>query len=212
MSSTPLRIALVGLGLVAQVVYLPILARRRDLFEIAAVCDLSPRLCDTIGERFRVSPERRFSALEQLLDAGDIDAVLLLTSGSHGAPALAVVQAGLPVLCEKQLCLTLAEADRLVDQPLLQLAYMKRFDPAFERAREIISDRGMPRSAEVVVLHPPIATQLEHAPGSVVVFDDPALLRRTTRSCSTPPSVPSPRPSAICTLISCSEAWFMISQ
>lgn len=180
MSPAPLRVAIAGLGLVAQVVYLPLLARRRDLFEVAAVCDLSRELCDALGERTGVPPRRRFVALDDLLDAGDIDGVLLLTSGSHGAPALAVLEANLPVLCEKPLCFTLAEADRLAARPLLQLAYMKLFDPAFERAREIVSGRGTPRSVEVAVLHPPIAAQLEHAPHSVLIPADRGPVPRDT--------------------------------
>jgi myo-inositol 2-dehydrogenase / D-chiro-inositol 1-dehydrogenase len=171
-SPAPLRVAVVGLGLVAQVVYLPLLARRRDLFEVIALCELSAELREAIGERIGVPPERRSGSLGDLLDADDVDGVLLLTSGSHGAAAHAILEAGFPVLCEKPLCFTIAEADQLVGRPLLQLGYMKLFDPALERARDLVSGWGLPRSVEVVVLHPPIETQLRHAPQSVLVPDD----------------------------------------
>ena len=37
-----IKLAVAGLGAVAQSVHLPLIARRWDLFELAAVCDLSP--------------------------------------------------------------------------------------------------------------------------------------------------------------------------
>ncbi|MGT2462651.1 hypothetical protein [Sinomonas atrocyanea] len=40
---TVFRIGVVGLGAIAQSVHLPLLSRRWDLFEIAAVADASPR-------------------------------------------------------------------------------------------------------------------------------------------------------------------------
>ncbi len=37
----PLRVGVAGLGVVAQVVHLPLLAHRRDLFRLSALCDVS---------------------------------------------------------------------------------------------------------------------------------------------------------------------------
>ncbi|MDT7631551.1 MAG: myo-inositol 2-dehydrogenase / D-chiro-inositol 1-dehydrogenase, partial [Pseudonocardiales bacterium] len=47
----PLRLGIVGLGAVAQLVYEPILARRRDLFEIVGVAELSRAVRDAVGGR-----------------------------------------------------------------------------------------------------------------------------------------------------------------
>ena len=54
----PVRVAVAGLGSVAQAVHLPLLARRGDLFEVAAVAELSPSIRDTVGERYGVPKER----------------------------------------------------------------------------------------------------------------------------------------------------------
>ena len=43
------------------------------------------------------------------------------------------------------------------------LGYMKLYDPAVERARELLADRPAPRGVDVTVLHPPDAPQLAHA-------------------------------------------------
>jgi predicted dehydrogenase len=165
-----LRIGVAGLGAVAQAVHLPLLGRLADTFEIAAMCDLSPGLLATLGDRYRVPPTARFQGVDALLDGAPIDGLVILTSGSHGAAALASLARGIPVLCEKPLAYTLAEADRLAASPKadrLLLGYMKVFDPAVLEAARIIADPasglGPLRTIEVTVLHPTSESQLAFA-------------------------------------------------
>lgn len=159
-----MRLGIVGLGAVAQAVYLPLLARHPELFEIAAVADLSRGLFTAIGERHRVPPRGRYGTGDELLAAGGIDGALLLASGSHGALAEVALNGGLAVLCEKPLAWTLAEADRLAAIPgasdRLLLGYMKLYDPAVERAIDLARQRPPLRSLEVTVLHPTPEAQL----------------------------------------------------
>jgi len=163
------RLGVVGLGTVAQAVHLPLVTRRRDLFEVTAVCDLSAELAEQVTGRFGLGQASRHRSVEGLLDGGRVDALLLLTSGSHGAVAAAALGRGLPVLCEKPLAYTLAEADTLASlagarQPRLQLGYMKLHDPAVRRAlRELTGGQAALRAVEVTVLHPSEAGQLAHA-------------------------------------------------
>lgn len=162
--AAPLRVGVVGLGAVAQAVHLPLLAKHPELFRTAAVCDLSASARDVLGDRFAVPGERRFAGADELLAAGDLDAVAILTSGSHGALAAAAARAGLAVFCEKPLAYTLAEVDELAElEPRLSLGYMKIYDPAVERARALLAERPPVRSVEVTVLHPPAEPQLAHA-------------------------------------------------
>lgn len=154
----------VGLGAVAQAVHLPLLAKHPDRFRIDALCDLSAGTRDVLGARYGVPAERRFERAEDLLQAEGLDAVAILTSGSHGSLASAAARAGLAVFCEKPLAYTLAEIDELAAcDPRLQLGYMKLYDPAVERAAEVLARRPAPRSIEVTVLHPPSGPQLAHA-------------------------------------------------
>ena len=163
-AAPPLRIGVLGLGAVAQAVHLPLLAKRPDLFAPVALCDVSRSTRDAVGDRIGVPRERRFDDARALLEAGGLDAVAILTSGSHGELAAAAARAGLAVFCEKPLAYTLAEADELAAlDPRLQLGYMKLYDPAVERARELLRDRPPARSVEVTVLHPPSGPQLAHA-------------------------------------------------
>jgi myo-inositol 2-dehydrogenase / D-chiro-inositol 1-dehydrogenase len=186
------RLGVVGLGTVAQAVHLPLLATLRDRFEVTAVCDLSDRLAAQVSERFGLGAAARCRSAEALLDSGLVDAALVLSSGSHAEVAGAALGRGLPVLCEKPLAWTLAEADELArlsgrTGAPLQLGYMKLYDPAVRRAlQELAISRPTVRSVEVTVLHPSGASQLEHAglarsPGDLPAATLEELRDRTAR-------------------------------
>ncbi|MGW0477664.1 Gfo/Idh/MocA family protein [Nonomuraea sp. NPDC003214] len=158
-----MKIALVGCGAVTQAVYVPLLSRRRDLFEVTAVCDLSRTLADAVGDR--LGAPGRHTELARMLEAGGFDAVLVLASGSHGETVRQALAAGYAVLCEKPLALTRAEVDALPEGRLM-VGYMKQYDPAVRRAEELLAELGGPgriRSVEVTVLHPSGESQLAFA-------------------------------------------------
>lgn len=170
----PLRVGVAGLGAVAQAVHLPLLARLPETFQLAAICDLSAGLTRTMGERYRVPAEYRYRDVTTMLDAVELDGLIVLTSGSHGDVALAALQRGLPVLTEKPLAVTVAEADRLAtvegpdhDGERLMVGYMKLYDPAVEEAVRVTAAPdgalGALRAVEVTVLHPAGESQLAHA-------------------------------------------------
>jgi myo-inositol 2-dehydrogenase / D-chiro-inositol 1-dehydrogenase len=158
------RVGVAGLGIVAQAVHLPLLARRWDLFEVAALCDLSPALCATLGQRYGVPVGRHYSSVDDMCDGAPLDAVLVLTSGSHGGAVSRCLDAGLAVLCEKPFAYSVTEADavivRMGDVPRVQVAYMKQYDAAFGRMRELLPDASAIRGIEVEVLHPSTEAQL----------------------------------------------------
>ena len=166
------RVGILGLGAVAQAVHLPILDRLGERFEIAAIADLSATLVERIGARYRVPSGAQFGSLEALLAGPELDGLLILTSGSHGAAVLAGLDRGLAVFAEKPLAWTLAEADaiagKLAGDPRgkLQVGYMKLYDPAVVDGVAAVSDVtrvGPVRSIEVCVLHPTSERQLAHA-------------------------------------------------
>ncbi|HTG41968.1 MAG TPA: Gfo/Idh/MocA family oxidoreductase [Methylomirabilota bacterium] len=181
--SQRVRVGIVGLGAVAQAVHLPLLDRLGAQFQIAAIADLSPSLVEAIGERYRVPAAERYLGIDALLTSHAIDALIVLTSGSHGGATLAGLGRGLPVFVEKPLAYTLGEADDIAaalakaggangangaaePPPQLQVGYMKLHDPAVGRALEFGAEangRGPIRSIEVTVLHPTSAVQLAHA-------------------------------------------------
>jgi predicted dehydrogenase len=134
------KVGVVGLGEVAQIVHLPILQQLADRFEIAALCDVSPGLLRAVGERYGV--ERRYTKAAELAVQPDLDSVLVLNSDEyHADHTIAALRNGKHVLVEKPMCLTLREADEIIqarDDAGVQVmvAYMRRFAPAFVQAVE----------------------------------------------------------------------------
>jgi predicted dehydrogenase len=166
------RVGVLGLGAVAQAVHLPLLDRLAERFRIAAIADLSPSLVEVIGERYRVAPGGRFTSLDGLLSSPDIDALMILTSGSHGDAIIAGLDRGVAVFAEKPLAWTLLEADAIAarlaadERSRLQVGYMKLYDPAVVEGLDVAADVGRVgpiRSIEVRVLHPTSESQLAHA-------------------------------------------------
>ena len=181
------RLGIAGLGAVAQAVHLPLIERLGVAYAIDAIADLSPSLTDAVGERYRVAATRRFGTVEELVSGGGLDAVAILTSGSHGPAVETVLDAGLPVLAEKPLAYTLAEMDGIESRlagttaPRLMLGYMKLYDPAVMHALSLAAERGFgaPRAIEVTVLHPTGESQLAFAHLLPVPGDIPSTIRST---------------------------------
>jgi predicted dehydrogenase len=152
-----LRVGVIGCGLIAQVMHLPHLRELDDRFEIAALCDLSRQVLDAVGAYYGVT--RRCTDWRELVALPDVDAVLVCTTGSHAPQAIAAAEAGKHVLVEKPMCLTLREADAMVAAAersgvTLMVAYMKRYDPGYRYAHEIVRGLHDVRYVQVNVLHP----------------------------------------------------------
>lgn len=168
MSAQQLRLAVVGLGGIAQTAHLPLIRRRWDLATVVAIADLSAQRCATVGELYGVPVEHHYLNLGALLDAEQVDGVVLLTGGSHGPETLECVRRGIPVLCEKPLAFTTQEADEIAaaeakhGRPMVLVGYMKEYDDATAQALAAIPATGI-RAVEVEVLHPADDAQLAFA-------------------------------------------------
>ena len=92
------------------------------------------------------APARVTTQLADLLGSADVDAVYIATPHSnHGEYICAALEAGKPVLCEKPLVTTRAEAQTLVDLArargvFLMEALWTRFLPAFDLAGRLLRD------------------------------------------------------------------------
>jgi len=128
---TPVRVAVLGTGAIAQVVHLPILSRMRGV-EIAAVVDANHSIARTIATRFGVPAAPRSE--EEVWADESIRAVVVCTpSHLHEAHVRGALRAGKYVLCEKPLALTADGVERILaeegaDRRLL-VAMNQRFRP-----------------------------------------------------------------------------------
>lgn len=166
---TPIRIGVIGLGAVAQSVHLPLIKRRWDLFDLVALADLSPALLEQVSDQYGIASEHRYTSLTDMLAGEQLDGVILLTSGSHGGPALEAIDAGVAVFCEKPIAFSLAEIELLrkaesnQGRPMLLLGYMKEYDPAVRTLKSVLPAGVDLRYVNVEVLHPSGAAQLAYA-------------------------------------------------
>jgi predicted dehydrogenase len=160
-----IRVGIVGCGLIAQVMHLPHLRELGDRFSVTALCDLSERALAFAGAMF---PEAaRLDRWEDVVD-GDVDAVLVLTPGSHAPIAIAAADAGHHVFAEKPMCVSVAEGEAMLAAAersgvILMVGYMKRHDPAYEAlAAEL--DRDAVVAARITTLESPIEPYAAHHP------------------------------------------------
>jgi predicted dehydrogenase len=143
-TSRKLKIGVAGGGLIAQVEHIPNLLALPDLFELRAVCDPSPSTRARLGARYGVATH---AELRALLDLG-LDAILIATPDPwHGAMVADAMRAGLHVFCEKPLCYGPDEIAELIAARdaagrVLQVGYMKRLDPSYQRARALVAGRA----------------------------------------------------------------------
>jgi predicted dehydrogenase len=159
-----LRVGVVGCGLIAQVMHLHYLRELAGRFEIAAICDLSEEVREAVGRDYGVA--ERFATWQELL-ARPLDAVLVLTSGSHAPIAIAAAKAGIHVLVEKPMCFSVAEGQAMVDAAAaagvtLMVAYNKRYDPAYGRAVDEMRGMNDLRLARITTLESPLQPYVQH--------------------------------------------------
>lgn len=136
------------------------------MFEVAVICDVAPENAEASADRFGV--EKTCTDWRELLRE-PIDAVLVLTGGSHAPMAVEAARAGLHVLVEKPMCFSTTEAAAMVDAAdaagvILMVAYNKRYDPAYLRFREEVASLSDPRFLRVTTLESPIAPYVAHYP------------------------------------------------
>lgn len=146
--------------------HLHYLRELQDLFQVAALCDLSRTVVDRVGEAYGV--DRRFTDWSQLLEE-PLDAVMVLTNGSHEPIAVAAAQAGRHVFIEKPIALSEAEGQRIIAAGKkagvqLMVGYMKRYDPAVERMAEELRGLEALRFASSTTSEYPLKWYVAHYP------------------------------------------------
>ena len=161
-----LRAGVIGTGVIGQVMHLHFLRELADRYEIAAVCDISAESAAAAARDYDV-PGVYTDWREAV--TSDLDAVFILTSGSHAPIAIEAAHAGRHVFTEKPMCFSTAEAREMIDaasaaEVTLMVGYPKRYDPAFTRFREAVAQLSEPRLLRVTTTESPFEPYISHYP------------------------------------------------
>ncbi len=153
----PLRVGIVGCGEVAQIIHLPCLYRLPDLFRVTALCDASKTVLEGVTDHWNV--KGRYLHYGDLIDDPEVDVVLVANPNVyHAEVVLAAVAAHKHVLVEKPAAINLAECDALMATQggtgvVVQVAYMRRYAPAFVRACALVAEMRMQGDIRLARVH-----------------------------------------------------------
>lgn len=122
--------------------------------QVTAVFDVATARAAEVASR--VGATALLSAEEIIADSS-VDAVLIASPGElHAGQVLACIEAGKPVLCEKPLatttadCLKVIEAEVAHGRQLVQLGFMRRYDPGYRDVKSALDSGAI---GEALMLH-----------------------------------------------------------
>ena len=152
-----LTIGIIGCGLITQVEHLPNLLALGDRFEVIGVADPSAKVMARLAQLYGVEG---FATANELFDRHPDCVVIATPDAYHVELVLAALERGINVFCEKPLCYLPADAQRIAAArdkagKVVQVGYMKRFDPAHRALVELLRQQKSELKAVTVEVHDP---------------------------------------------------------
>lgn len=147
-SMTKLRIGIIGTGYIAGV-HAATLARDERV-QLTAVYDVEPSCAERLAGSHNATAVA--SPLEVLERS---DAVYITTPNTqHVSLAIAALETGRHVFCEKPLATSVADAERVFEKAnngpgVFQVGHNRRFAPVYATLKQMLSDTYAPHSAHV---------------------------------------------------------------
>jgi predicted dehydrogenase len=164
MIDRPVRVGLIGCGAQARVHAGAVEGLGPEKAVVAALCDLDPKRLDALGQRWPQA--RRTRDFRQMLEPGDLDLVVVVTMpNTHAEMALAALDAGAHVLCEKPFMMNMEQAEQVLAKAAeverqVQLATNMRYMPGSRYLHQLVQsgDIGQPVFAKAWGTHhsPPV--------------------------------------------------------
>jgi predicted dehydrogenase len=148
-----IRYAVVGLGYISQIAVLPAFAHAAKNSELTALVSDDAEKLKKLGRKYRVERLHHYDEYDDLLASGEVDAVYLgLPNHLHHEYTLRSARAGIHVLCEKPMAVTVEECEDMIrasqaSDVKLMIAYRLHFEEANLKAIEIVNSGqiGEPR-------------------------------------------------------------------
>jgi myo-inositol 2-dehydrogenase/D-chiro-inositol 1-dehydrogenase/scyllo-inositol 2-dehydrogenase (NAD+) len=158
--SSLVRICLVGAGRAAKV-HANSLIHHIPGGKLTAIVDSSPEALRATADLYGL--EKRYASLEDAIEAADFEAVVITApTFTHANLAIRAANAGKHVFLEKPMAMSLEECDAIIAAAhasgvILQIGFMRRFDPEFTAASERIQGGEIGQ--------PMMIKSLTHGPG-----------------------------------------------
>ncbi len=138
-----LNIGIIGCGLMGELHAIH-LSEKVQGARLAAIMDTNPERIQSITSR--CGPCRTFTEAGTMIDDAELDAILIASPDhTHADLVLHCISAGKPVLCEKPLATSEADAKAILDaetatgRRLLQVGFMREYDESHLLLREALS-------------------------------------------------------------------------
>jgi predicted dehydrogenase len=140
-----MNVALVGCGAVSEILYVKALKRLEQEGLLTTVAAVDPNVDRTAIVGATLTGARQYATLDAALSGGHLDlAIIAAPHRFHADQAIACLNAGAAVLCEKPMAMTTAECDRMIaaaDQSnrLLAVGHFRRFFPSCQIIKTMIA-------------------------------------------------------------------------
>ncbi len=108
-----LKIALVGAGRRGGGSHLPVIAKLKDVYNLVAICDMDEEAVTKYAKQYDATP---YTNVRDLVAHEDLDVVDITVPGiAHHAIACFMADAGIHILCETPIAVTLPTADLMIE-------------------------------------------------------------------------------------------------
>jgi predicted dehydrogenase len=107
------RVGIIGSGGIARYAHIPGYQAQKEV-EIVALCDVLPGRATSVAQEFHIP--HAYESYQEMFDSEQLDAVSVCTpNATHKEITIAALEAGLHVLCEKPIAMSLAEGRAMAD-------------------------------------------------------------------------------------------------
>ena len=164
-----LRVGIVGAGGIAQYYHVPYFQRCKNV-RVVAACDVNAIALEQMRSKFGI--KKLYHDYRQLLEAEDLDIISICTSNDmHYPVAMAAIEKGLDIYCEKPLAMTFAQAKEMYEAAKARgiktgVNFSHRRTPAAQLAREIIASGALGLITYVAAVYAAGGTKYAEHPGS----------------------------------------------
>lgn len=140
MGASPLRFAIIGCGRIAQ----RHAEHINNKAQLTAVCDAVPEKADALAKQYNA--KAYYSVTDLLKDSSSFDVLSVCSpNGLHAEHSIMALNAGVHVLCEKPMALTVADCGRMIqaaekNNRRLFAIKQNRYNPPVAAVKQLIDD------------------------------------------------------------------------